>query len=69
MTTLACLHIASDCVDTLSAVDSTEIQKVFLDHVHTKHPLQWGRWTHQFRATALVALRNRFRAAEKPGLS
>jgi len=37
MTTLSCRNLAKDCVDTLSAADSTEIQKVFLVHVHAKH--------------------------------
>src|SRR6266480_4767097 len=40
MTTLSCRYLAKDCLDTLSAADSMEIQKVFLDHVHAKHSLQ-----------------------------
>jgi hypothetical protein len=61
MTMLTCRNVANNCLDTLSAADPTEIQKVFLDHVHTKHSAQWNQFTQQFRAVALVTLRNRFR--------
>jgi hypothetical protein len=61
MTMLTCRNVANNCTDTLSAADASEIQKVFLDHVHTKHPALWGQFTRQFRAVALVMLRNRFR--------
>ena len=70
MTTLACRHIAPNCLDTLSANDSTEIQKVFLDHVHAKHPQQWHQFSKQFKVTSLITMRDRFRtqAAEGPAI-
>jgi len=60
MTTLACRNLTKDCLDTLSAIDSTEIQKVYLHHVHTKHPLQWGQLSQQFKSVSIVAIRERF---------
>ncbi len=61
MTTLSCRNLAKDCLDTLSAADSKEIQKVFLDHVHAKHPLQWRQFSKQFKAVSIVTMRDRFR--------
>ena len=61
MTTLACRNLAQGCLDTFSADDSTEIQKVFLNHVHAKHPQQWSQLTQQYKAVSLVTIRNRFR--------
>jgi hypothetical protein len=61
MTTLACRYFAKDCLDTLTAVDAVQIQKVFLDHVHAKHALQWSEFSKQFKAVSLVTVRNRFR--------
>jgi hypothetical protein len=64
MTTLSCRNLTKDCLDTLSAGDSTEIQKVFLDHVHAKHQQQWGQFSKQFKAVSIVTMRNRFLAEE-----
>jgi len=64
MTTLTCRHIALGCLDTLSANDSTAIQKVFLHHVHTKHAQQWGLLSKQFKAISIVTERDRFRTQE-----
>ena len=68
MTTLSCRDVARDCLDTLSAADSKEIQKVFLDHVHAKHPQQWKEFSKQYRAVSLVTLRDRFRTQAAKGL-
>jgi hypothetical protein len=68
MTTLSCRNLAQDCLDTLSADDSIEIQKVFLNHVHAKHPQQWSQLTQQYKAVSLVTIRNRFRAQAAEGL-
>ena len=68
MTTLSCRYLAKDCLDNLSAANSMEIQKVFLDHVHAKHPQQWSQLSKQFKSISLVTIRNRFlkQAAEGP---
>lgn len=60
MTTLACRHLAKDCIDSLSAADSAEIQKVFLAHIHAKHQAQWDLLSRQFKAVSLVTMRDRF---------
>jgi hypothetical protein len=60
MTTLPCLHLAKECLDSLSAADAREIQKVFLDHVHRKHLPQWRQFSLQFRTVSIVTIRNRF---------
>jgi hypothetical protein len=60
MTTLACRYFAKDCLDSFSADDSMEIQKVFLNHVHAKHSLQWKQFSKQFKAISIVTIRNRF---------
>jgi hypothetical protein len=64
MITLSCRHIAPHCLDTLSAVDATDMQKIFLDHVHTKHSVEWRHLSKQFKATSTITMRNRFRAQE-----
>ena len=68
MTTLTCRNLAKDCLDTLTAADSTEIQKVYLAHVHAKHSLQWNQFSQQFKAVSIVSIRDRFlkQAAEGP---
>jgi hypothetical protein len=68
MTTLLCRNLAKDCLDTLSAADSKEIQKVFLDHVHAKHQAQWSQFSRQFKAVSLVTMRDRFCAQEADDL-
>src|SRR5207302_11171401 len=60
MTTLTCRHLAQDCLDTLTAADSQEIQKVYLHHVHAKHALQWSQFSQQFKAVSSVTIRERF---------
>ena len=60
MTTLSCRYLAKDCVEMLSAIDSTEIQKVFLVHVHAKHQMQWNQLSRQHKSVSLVTMRNRF---------
>ena len=60
MTTLTCRNLAKDCMDSLTAVDSKEIQKVFLAHIHAKHPQQWSQYSQQFKSVALVTMRDRF---------
>ena len=62
MTTLTCRNLAKDCLDTLTAADSTEIQKVYLAHVHAKHSLQWNQFSQQFKAVSIVTIRDRFRS-------
>jgi len=60
MTTLSCRYLTRDCVDVLSAEDSTEIQKVFLVHVHTKHQMEWNQLSSQSKSVSIVDMRNRF---------
>ena len=60
MTTLPCRYFAKDCLETLSAADSREIQKVFLAHVLAKHSLLWSQYSKQFKAISLVTIRERF---------
>jgi hypothetical protein len=60
MTTLPCLHLVKNCLDSLSAINSLEIQKVFLDHVHLKHPVEWRQFSKQFKVVSVVTVRNRF---------
>ena len=62
MTTLSCRNLARDCIDTFSAADSKEIQKVYLHHVHARHEQQWSQFSRQFQAVSLVTMRNRFLA-------
>jgi hypothetical protein len=68
MTTLNCLNLAKDCIDTLTAADSQEIQKVYLHHVHAKHQLQWSQMTKQFQSVSIVTIRNRFTSQEAEDL-
>ena len=60
MKTLSCRNLTKDCLDTLSAADSTEIQKVYLNHVHAKHPLEWSHFSKQYKSVSLVTIRDRF---------
>ena len=60
MTTLACRNIAKDCIDTLSAANSQEIQKVYLAHVHARHAQQWNQFSQQYKSVAIVTMRERF---------
>jgi uncharacterized protein (DUF2267 family) len=68
MTTLTCRYIAKDCLDTLTAADSLEIQKVYLHHVHAKHQMQWSQMSKQFHSVAIVTMRDRFRTQEAEDL-
>jgi hypothetical protein len=67
MATLTCRNVAKDCLDTLTAADSTEIQKVYLAHVHAKHQLQWNQFSRQFKAISIVTMRDRFLAQVASG--
>jgi uncharacterized protein (DUF2267 family) len=61
MTTLTCRYLAKDCLDTLTAADAQEIQKVYLQHVHAKHQMQWSQMSKQFQSVSIVTMRDRFR--------
>jgi hypothetical protein len=70
MKTLLCRNLAIDCLDSLTASDAKEMQKVFLAHAHAKHPQQWGRFSQQFKSVAIVSMRDRFTTqAEEPKLA
>jgi hypothetical protein len=60
MTTLPCRYLVKNCLDTLCATDAMEIQKVFLHHVHLKHPIEWRQFSQQFKVISVVSIRNRF---------
>jgi len=68
MTTLTCRYLAKDCIDILSAADATEIQKVFLTHIHAKHQAAWNQLSRQHKSVSLVTMRNRFQHEAAAGL-